>query len=473
MLGANLFKMMLRVEESEERFKEMTHWMLSLFLPVYHTFRERHGLCPCISSPSFQPSSSSSSSSSSLSLTARLALTGGTPLLYGVSEFFFPKPGYWPKAAVFCGAWRWEEEDVREGKEEWKEKWMPSEALQRFVEGEEGKEDTEATTCALARKGGEGEGKEGAMALPVLPASLPRPPLICLDMGSCVEVGLRTRSEWEGLIEGVVEALRRAFPGGGGGGGREGGRGGGSPDNPEKGEKRTGYGSGGFRLLLLHFPPSSSLGAEVALEKDEEWGVDEQQQQQQQQQQQKLTCDDILRLPVEEYVPHSWLFPRCHLVLHHGGLGSTMACIGARGGGGGGGGGKEEGGEGGGGGGGEGGGEGGEGGGRGVPQLVLQCTEEQRVWGERVAYLGIGAVMGREGEQDGGIEEAVYQALKGLERGREICLKTIRRYAGWLREEDGVGRAVEVLMEEMSRRRKKRRKEEEEEEEEEEEGEEE
>jgi len=41
--------------------------------------------------------------------------------------------------------------------------------------------------------------------------------------------------------------------------------------------------------------------------------------------------------------------------------------------------------------------------------------------------------------------------LKGLEGGREECLKTIGQYAGWLGEEDGVGRAVEVLIEELKR----------------------
>lgn len=27
------------------------------------------------------------------------------------------------------------------------------------------------------------------------------------------------------------------------------------------------------------------------------------------------------------FVPHRWLLPRCSVVVHHGGLGTTMACI--------------------------------------------------------------------------------------------------------------------------------------------------
>lgn len=98
--------------------------------------------------------------------------------------------------------------------------------------------------------------------------------------------------------------------------------------------------------------------------------------------------------------------------------------------------------------------EGREGGGGGVPQLVLPCTEEQRVWGERVAYLGLGAVVGREGGSEGGVEEEIYKTLKRLEGGREECLKTIRQYAGWLGEENGVGRAIEVLIAVMKKKEK-------------------
>ena len=360
--------------------------------------------------------------------------------------------------------------------------WVPSKELRRFVEGEGGREAEQMMTPLNQ--------KEGALITEkVLPPSLPLPPLICFDMGSCVEVGLKTAEEWEGWIEGVVRTLRRVFPSssgrGGGGGGGEGGAG-----SRDENEKREGGGANdGFRLLLLHFPPRPLTTVKEEEEQEADGGerkkrrVDEQQQQQQQQRQkqQQQLSNNMLRLPLEEYVPHSWLFPRCHLVLHHGGLGSTMACIG----GGRGGGaataaatagaaaaaaaaaGEEEVAAGagmttecvqGGGGGGGGGWEGGRGGGGGVPQLVLPCTEEQRVWGERAAYLGLGAVVGREGGREGGVEDDVCQALERLEEGREECLKTIKQYAGWLGEEDGVGRAVEVLIEEMMIKKNERDK---------------
>ena len=192
---------------------------------------------------------------------------------------------------------------------------MPSEELRRFVEGKEGREGE----TTLDRKAG------ALVTREVLPPSLPLPPLISLDMGSCVEVGLRTAGEWEELIEGVVRALKRLFPSKGRGG--------------EGGEGSSSNGSDGFRLLLLHFPPRPALTAVKGEEGPEADGGERKKRRLDEQQQHSK---NILRLSLEEYVPHSWLFPRCHLVLHHGGLGSTLACLGGgRGGGGGGGGGNE------------------------------------------------------------------------------------------------------------------------------------
>ncbi len=56
-----------------------------------------------------------------------------------------------------------------------------------------------------------------------------------------------------------------------------------------------------------------------------------------------------------EAVPHSWLFPQCKLVIHHGGAGTTAAGIKA-----------------------------------GVPAIIIPHTADQPFWGSRIADIGVG-----------------------------------------------------------------------------------
>ncbi|QKV80446.1 glycosyltransferase [Amycolatopsis sp. Hca4] len=62
--------------------------------------------------------------------------------------------------------------------------------------------------------------------------------------------------------------------------------------------------------------------------------------------------DDVL---VIDQVPHSWLFPRCAAVVHHGGAGTTAAALRA-----------------------------------GVPAVVVPHGVDQPFWAKRVAELGVG-----------------------------------------------------------------------------------
>jgi sterol 3beta-glucosyltransferase len=62
--------------------------------------------------------------------------------------------------------------------------------------------------------------------------------------------------------------------------------------------------------------------------------------------------DDILYL---EDAPHDWLFPRCKVIIHHGGAGTTAAGLRA-----------------------------------GVPNIVVPHTADQPFWGRRVAAIGAG-----------------------------------------------------------------------------------
>jgi len=60
-------------------------WLLSLFLPVYQDFRRSHGL------------------PSTLFHNPLKDVTLPIPVLFGISEWLLPKPGYWPDHIAFCG----------------------------------------------------------------------------------------------------------------------------------------------------------------------------------------------------------------------------------------------------------------------------------------------------------------------------------------------------------------------------------
>ena len=84
-----------------------------------------------------------------------------------------------------------------------------------------------------------------------------------------------------------------------------------------------------------------------------------------------------------------------------------------------------------------------------MPQLILPCTAEQKMWGERVGYLGVGGWV--EGWEEEG-EEAVYREVKKLEERREGCVGMVEQYRVLLGGEDGVGRAVQVIEERLRRK---------------------
>ena len=56
-----------------------------------------------------------------------------------------------------------------------------------------------------------------------------------------------------------------------------------------------------------------------------------------------------------EAVPHDWLLPRCKMIVHHGGAGTTAAGLRA-----------------------------------GIPNIVVPFTADQPFWGRRVHALGVG-----------------------------------------------------------------------------------
>jgi UDP:flavonoid glycosyltransferase YjiC (YdhE family) len=111
---------------------------------------------------------------------------------------------------------------------------------------------------------------------------------------------------------------------------------------------------------------------------------------------------DLLYL---EAVPHEWLLPRCRMVIHHGGAGTTSAGLRA-----------------------------------GIPNVVVPFTADQPFWGRRVHALGAGPrpipVKSLSVEK---LSEAIAEADGDLIRDRAQAL------GQEIRGEDGVRRAVELL----------------------------
>ena len=95
------------------------------------------------------------------------------------------------------------------------------------------------------------------------------------------------------------------------------------------------------------------------------------------------------------YIPHELIFPRCSLVIHHGGCGTVCSAISA-----------------------------------GVPQVVIPCYFDQFAWGDRIEHLGIGASPGSAVcTTASSIKSAIERA-----RGAEV-LEQVKSYRSLLRKE--------------------------------------
>lgn len=111
---------------------------------------------------------------------------------------------------------------------------------------------------------------------------------------------------------------------------------------------------------------------------------------------------DLLYL---DTVPHDWLLPRCKMIVHHGGAGTTSAGLRA-----------------------------------GIPNIVIPFTADQPFWGRRVHAIGAGPMSVL--VKDLSVREltrAIVEAEKDVLRKRAQAVG--RRMGG----EDGVGRAVELM----------------------------
>jgi sterol 3beta-glucosyltransferase len=127
-----------------------------------------------------------------------------------------------------------------------------------------------------------------------------------------------------------------------------------------------------------------------------------------------IDSNDIL--VVEEDVPHDWLFPRCKVVIHHGGAGTTGAGLQA-----------------------------------GVPNILIPFAGDQPFWGQRVRLLGAGPAPIP-------VRKLTSRLLIGAlaEAETQPIRESAQVVSARLWAEDGVGVAVH-LIEEHARRFRERR----------------
>jgi sterol 3beta-glucosyltransferase len=108
-----------------------------------------------------------------------------------------------------------------------------------------------------------------------------------------------------------------------------------------------------------------------------------------------------------ESVPHDWLLPRCKMIIHHGGAGTTSAGLRA-----------------------------------GIPNIVVPFTADQPFWGNRVHAIGVGPkpilVKSLSVEK---LVQAVVEAESNIVRERAQVI------GQRIRSEDGVKDAVELIEE--------------------------
>lgn len=121
-------------------------------------------------------------------------------------------------------------------------------------------------------------------------------------------------------------------------------------------------------------------------------------------------------------VPYLWLFPKCSLIIHHGGSGTTAAALQS-----------------------------------GVPQVVCPFMFDQFYWAERMAWIGVAPEPLKKQHlipaANSSLNEAVSSLLQAIKVATspmmQACASSV---GGRIRSEDGASRAVEVLCEKLCTR---------------------
>jgi sterol 3beta-glucosyltransferase len=114
------------------------------------------------------------------------------------------------------------------------------------------------------------------------------------------------------------------------------------------------------------------------------------------------TAADVLTL---DSIPHAWLFPRCKLVIHHGGAGTTAAALRS-----------------------------------GIPSMAIPLAGDQPFWAQRVDHLGVGP-------HSIALKELSVRRLADalLEADSPTYMAGARTLGQALHAEDGVGAAIRLV----------------------------
>jgi len=114
------------------------------------------------------------------------------------------------------------------------------------------------------------------------------------------------------------------------------------------------------------------------------------------------SSNDILYL---DAVPHDWLLPRCKMIIHHGGAGTTSAGLRS-----------------------------------GIPNIVVPFTADQPFWGKRVHIIGVGPkpILVKKLS----VEKLMHAIAQAEEEAVRKCAQAIGQN---IRSEDGVAQAVVLI----------------------------
>lgn len=104
--------------------------------------------------------------------------------------------------------------------------------------------------------------------------------------------------------------------------------------------------------------------------------------------------------------PHAVVFPKCGLIVHHGGAGTSHAALRA-----------------------------------GRPSVVVAHTAEQELWGRELERIGVASKLIRRQEATAG---AIASAIKGIARSNHIVHMS-RELGARVAAEDGVSTAVRLI----------------------------
>jgi len=115
-----------------------------------------------------------------------------------------------------------------------------------------------------------------------------------------------------------------------------------------------------------------------------------------------VSCADVIYLNA---IPHDWLLPRCKLIVHHGGAGTTSAGLRA-----------------------------------GIPNIVVPFTADQPFWGRRVHAVGIGPkpILVKKLSTENLTQAIVEADDKSVRKRAQVIGQSVR-------SEDGVGNAVNII----------------------------